>query len=68
MALLVSLAQEFMAAACWYGSEIHIRGLQSRIAVTSLFNEMAADIPFHSVSTENSIEVPQKNKKQQPTI
>ena len=47
--LLVSLAQEFMAAACWHGSEIHIRGLQSRIAVTSLFIEMSEDIPFHSV-------------------
>ena len=49
MALLVSLAQEFIAAACWHGSEIHIRGLKSRIAVTSLFIEMAGDIPFHSV-------------------
>ena len=49
MALLVSLAQEFIAAACWHGSEIHIRGLQSRIAVTSLFIEIEGDIPFHSV-------------------
>ena len=36
-----------MSAACPPDSEIHIGGPESQIAVTSLFIDMAGDIPFH---------------------
>lgn len=36
-----------MSAACPHDSEIHIGGPESQIAVTSLFIDLAGDIPFN---------------------